>query len=176
MRQLVRLVRRKALVYLIVGVILGSAVSAFAAHQFTDDTVPVFCQTTSDYIPAYNQRAVIHARVSVKPSAEMDYLVYPVWSANGGTVWNLASPAWSVEVRASDTTGHVANATTWFANLTPTLPYRFGLRLQRGSGMVSGSGGTGDISSYFCNVLVEIQNRNGASVPLGNLGSRPDRR
>jgi hypothetical protein len=238
--------RRRGLVYLLVGFVLGSSASAFGSHQFTDvptgaiyhdavdwlvnravtlgcvtgmycpdgvvtraqmalfmqrlgtaltpthltqqggfaapgapidlDVPPIFCQTTSDYVPAYNQRAVMHARVSVKPSAQLDYLVYPVWSANGGTVWNLASPPWSVEVRASDTTGHVANSNTGFVNLTPTLPYRFGLSLQRGSGSVSGGGGTGDIASYFCSLLVEIQNRSGAAVPFGSPTSLPSRR
>ncbi len=63
------------------------------------DASPFACLTTTDYIPAYPQIAIVHARVSIQPTAALAYQALLIYSTNSGSSWNLISSALSVEAR-----------------------------------------------------------------------------
>ncbi len=135
------------------------------------DVQPVVCGTTADYTPVFPQRALIHAIVSIIPTAPLDFGASSAFSTNGGVAWsNLGG---TVETRASDSTGHTLGFHIGSVDLDQGTAYRFGVRLFRGTAGV----GTGDIAATRCAVHVEIFNRNPASSPLGGPGiSAPQRR
>ena len=122
---------------------------------------PVICPTTTAHVPPYEQQAVMMANGSIFASGAASFVdlgVQGVYSTDGGTTWLPFSPAVSVGQESAGPGVETALSYAGHADLTPGTPYDFGVRLFAWSGSTGDA--TADTTNSFCQMTVEILNRN----------------
>src|SRR2546425_1923512 len=119
---------------------------------------PVTC-VTSDYTAMSAQQAFLTSWVALKADGPLTYTVVSVSSMNGGATWTPDGFGWNRATADAD--GEWASASyTALVNLNPGTTYRFGLQLGRFL-----DGGTGNVRTHRCHLVVQITNRNVAQPP-----------
>lgn len=141
---------------------LGSALSP--SLMFADampgaldpDASPVVCMTPAQPPATQPRTALASFSFSGRGAGSLNYAAEAVMSLNGGTTWGAIT---GIDAIASPT------ASTWAAvtgsgpiAVEPAESVRFGIRVRR-------SAGTADLADSACQLLVQITNRNGVTLP-----------
>jgi hypothetical protein len=124
-------------------------------------TSPNVCETADQTITGFPRSFMVWGTITAKGAPNGDVLVQVVRSVNGGAFAPTNQQGRNLSLRDI-----VWNGTTVISSPQPGLQanldvgstYRFGLRILR-------SGGTSDITSYQCHLIVELRSRQGATFP-----------
>jgi hypothetical protein len=135
----------------------GPAALNYAGEQ-------VVCKTDPIVVSGYPRTALIRGLLNVfTPNGGMDMKAYVLYSTDGGTAWlappNGAGAAYGSLQGSLTPPSDISLVPMTFMDLTVGTTYRFAVAGIR-------TAGTGDIANTYCENLVQIFNRNGASSPL----------